>query len=274
MQGSHEPTTREESLHDHPVTQQDPTSEALATTTVGIPELDALCDAGLITRVHAQLTSGKEGTVYCCRAHSSTRRRFVAAKVYRQHAASTYKRDAMYFEGRERVLKERTLRAIRSGSSFGRTVAAELWVDAEYSHLQRLAAAGARTPAPVARSGRVILMEYIGNGAGPAPQLHGVDLDHAAAEQLLRQIVRDAAVMLRHHLVHGDLSPYNILVWRDEARIIDLPQAVDARFNRSAPELLQRDLRNLAAFFRRHGVDLDAEALSVRLWEQYLRGQL
>ena len=52
-----------------------------AEMTIGVPELDEFVDQGLITHVHAQLTSGKEGTVYCCRAHPSTRRKFIAAKV-------------------------------------------------------------------------------------------------------------------------------------------------------------------------------------------------
>jgi len=243
-------------------------------TSTGVPELDEFVERGLITRVHAQLTSGKEGTVYCCRAHPSTRRRFLAAKVYRQHAESSYKWSATYFEGRERVLKARTLRAIKSGTAFGKVVASGLWIGAEYDALQRLSAVGASTPAPVALGERALLMEYIGNGAGPAPQLHGVDLDREGAERAFSQIMSDIARMLRHHLVHGDLSPYNILIWKEEARIIDLPQAVDARFNHAAQELLQRDIENISRFFAKHDIAADPIKLALDLWEQYRRATL
>lgn len=257
-----------------PETWQEPSTAALGKVAIGVPELDALCDEGLITQVYAQLTSGKEGTVYCCRAHPSTRRKFLAAKIYRQHAATNHKWEATYFEGRERVLKKRTVRAIQSRSAFGKVAAAGLWVEAEYGNLQRLAETRARTPMPVACCGRAILMEYIGNGTGPAPQLHGIALDRDSAARLFDQILHALETMLRQHLVHGDLSPYNILVWEGEARIIDLPQAVDARFNRAARSLLLRDLQNLAAFFRRCGLDIDPLTLAADLWERYLRAQL
>ena len=243
-------------------------------TTTGVPELDEFVERGLITRVHAQLTSGKEGTVYCCRAHPSTQRKFIAAKVYREHAESSYKWSATYFEGRERVLKARTLRAIKSGTAFGKAVASGLWIGAEYDALQHLAAAGASTPVPVAAGERALLMEYIGNGAGPAPQLHGVEFNREGADRAFNQIMSDIARMLRNHVVHGDLSPYNILVWKEETRIIDLPQAVDARFNHAARELLQRDIENVCRFFAKHGIAADPIKTAMDLWEKYRRATL
>jgi len=245
-----------------------------AETTIGVPELDEFVDQGRITRIHAQLTSGKEGTVYCCRAHPSTRRKFVAAKVYRQHTGSSYKWNATYFEGRERVLKPQTLRAVQAHTAFGRAVAGGLWIEAEYDALQRLAAAGASTPVPIALGEHAILMEYIGNGAGPAPHLHGVDLDRDAARRAFAQIMEDITLMLRHHLVHGDLSPYNILFWKGSPRIIDLPQAVDARFNHAAPELFRRDVENVCRFFDRHGLDEDPIQWGIDLWDRYQRAAL
>ena len=245
-----------------------------AETTIGVPELDGFVDQGLITRVHAQLTSGKEGTVYCCRAHPSTRRRFIAAKVYRQHAESSYKWDPTYFEGRERDLKPQVLRAVRARSAFGKAVAGGLWVEAEYMSLRRLAAGGASTPAPIALCGRTILMEYIGNGAGPAPHLNGVTLDPAEARSAYEQVMENVILMLRHHLVHGDLSPYNILYWKGDVHIIDLPQAVDARFNHAAPELFQRDIENVCIFFAQHGIDEKPTELALDLWDRYQRAKL
>jgi RIO kinase 1 len=242
--------------------------------TIGVPELDPFVDAGLITRVHATLTSGKEGTVYCCRAHPSTRRKFLAAKVYREHAASAHKWKETYFEGRERALKAQVIRAIRARTDYGKEVAASLWVSAEYETLRTLHAAGASTPEPFAQGERTVLMEYIGDGACPAPHLRGVDPDPSEAQDLFGQILDGVACMLRHHIVHGDLSPYNILVWKGRARIIDVPQAVDVRFNASALELLTRDVANVCAFFRPFGVEAEANAVTRDLWERYQRARL
>ena len=117
-------------------------------------------------------------------------------------------------------------------------------------------------------------MEYVGNGAGPAPHLHGVHLSDAEAERLLDQIMANVALMLRNHLVHADLSPYNILVWKGKAHIIDVPQAVDVRFNRSALDLLKRDVANVCTFFERYGIRTEPSHLALDLWERYQRARL
>jgi len=242
--------------------------------TLGVPELEPFASRGLITRVHATLTSGKEGTVYCCRAHPSTRRKFLAAKVYREHAASSHKWSQTYFEGRERVLEEKHIRAIRARTRYGVALARELWVSAEYESLRTLHLAGTDTPEPIALGERAVLMEYIGNGAGPAPHLRGVRLSEEEAQRLFSQILGNVARMLRCHLVHGDLSPYNILVWKGRAVIIDVPQAVDVRFNHSAFDLLRRDLANVCSFFERHRVVSSSDDLAHDLWERHRRAEL
>jgi len=244
------------------------------TSSLGIPELDPFCAVGVITRVHATLTSGKEGTVYCCRAHPSTRRKFLAAKVYREHAASSHKWSQTYFEGRERVLAQKHIRAIHARTQYGQALARALWVSAEFETLGILHQAGVCVPEPVKLGNRSILMEYIGNGAGPAPQLRGLRPTRSEAQDILDQILDGVVGMLRCHLVHGDLSPYNVLVWEGAVRIIDVPQAVDARFNHSAFDLLQRDLVNVCAFFTPFGLKMDTDRLATDLWQQYKRATL
>ncbi len=250
------------------------TKAAYEETTLGVAELDTFVDQGLITGIYSQLTSGKEGTVYCCRADPCLRRKFVVAKVYRRHAAGSYKMGATYFEGRERELKPQILRAIQARTSFGKEMADGLWVDAEYTNLQRLAAAGASVPVPIAASGPAILMDYIGNGANPAPQLVGCSPPPREAERICGQILEQIELLLQTHLVHGDLSPYNILMWKGTAWIIDLPQAVDPRFNHAAFDLLRRDIANVTEFLARFGVTVHAEGIAAALWEKYRRAEL
>jgi RIO kinase 1 len=242
--------------------------------TLGVSELDPFARQGLITRIHATLTSGKEATVYCCRAHPSTNRKFLAAKVYREHAAHAYRRTSAYFEGRERTMKSRTLRAIERRTAFGRRAMAGAWTLAEYDALSRLAAARADVPRPLAQCGPVVLMEFIGNGAGPAPHLNGIKLDPDRAKSLFDRVLENVEILLRENLVHGDLSPYNVLVWKGRPWIIDLPQAVDVRFNRNALDLLARDVENVCAFFARHEVRSDPIGLANGLWERYQRAEL
>lgn len=261
-------------MHQHPAAHSELESENLQReTTIGVPELDGFVDQGLISGIHAKLTSGKEATVYCCRAHPSTNRKFLAAKVYRQHATRSIRR-GLYFEGRERLMKARTLRAIETGTKFGHQAMAGMWMWTEYDCLERLSEIGADVPKPWAMCDRVILMDYIGNGAGPAPHLNGVDLNEETAGWYYRQILDNVEIMLSENLVHADLSPYNILVWKDRPWIIDLPQAVDVRFNRNAFELLQRDIGNICGFFEQHGVKNRPTELAIDLWDRYQRAKL
>jgi len=54
-------------------------------------------------------------------------------------------------------------------------------------------------------------------------------------------------------LVHGDLSEYNIMIWKRKPVIFDVSQAVPTS-HPMAEELLRRDLGNLNRFFSRLGV--------------------
>ncbi|MDQ2965841.1 MAG: hypothetical protein M3R57_08340 [Chloroflexota bacterium] len=76
-----------------------------------------------------------------------------------------------------------------------------------------------------------------------------------ARDQLLADVGRLASA----GIVHADLSVYNLLWWRGLLVMIDFPQAVDAATNLEAPNLLHRDLANVATWFARRGVPVDVE---------------
>jgi RIO kinase 1 len=81
--------------------------------------------------------------------------------------------------------------------------------------------------------------------------------------------------MLDFHRIHGDLSPFNILYWDGRPRIIDLPQAVDARMNANSYRLLCRDVENVCRFFAKAGVATpDPWRTATRLWDRYIHGEL
>lgn len=53
-------------------------------------------------------------------------------------------------------------------------------------------------------------------------------------------------------IVHGDLSEYNILYWNSIPYIIDFPQSIDIRTNPYVRDLLERDIRNVCAYFMKY----------------------
>jgi RIO kinase 1 len=62
-------------------------------------------------------------------------------------------------------------------------------------------------------------------------------------------------------IVHADLSAFNLLWWNGTLTFIDFPQAVDLALNPLGLEFLQRDIENVAGWFARRGVSLDAKAM-------------
>src|SRR5688572_26071831 len=206
--------------------------------------LESFLDSGLISEVMEFVKGGKEATVFRCRAGGRTGAAFFAAKVYRPQKYRRFRDDADYQNGRV-ILSSRARRAVQKRTSFGREVHQGLWVAAEYETQQMLHNAGVGVPRPVECNGDVILMEWIGDADGPAPQLKDVKLERREARRMLDDLLYDVETLLRHNRVHGDLSPFNVLVHDGRARIIDFPQAVDPRMNRNACNLLFRDVENL-----------------------------
>ena len=119
-----------------------------------------------------------------------------------------------------------------------------------------------------------ILMEYFGDASGPAPLLKDVGLDGPAAQAVFDQVMRNVELFLENHVVHADLSAFNILYDGGSAKVIDFPQAVDARLNNNSQAFLTRDVTRVCEHFARLGVEADGRALASDLWWRYTTGEL
>jgi RIO kinase 1 len=117
--------------------------------------LDPFIADGLITEVLYPIKSGKEATVYCCRAGTALDSEFVAAKVYKPKAIRSFRDDSVYRAGRV-ILDRRARRAAAKRTDFGQQVQSALWTNHEWSVLKTLHAAGADVPRPLAHSARGI----------------------------------------------------------------------------------------------------------------------
>ena len=95
------------------------------------------------------LKTGKEADVFLLeRAVDRGPAVVMAAKRYRGAEHSNFHRNAVYTEGR-RGRDSREARAMHKGTSFGRTVAAGQWANAEWESLKRCSLAGLPVPYPV-----------------------------------------------------------------------------------------------------------------------------
>lgn len=236
--------------------------------------LDAFVGQGLIAEVLGVVKSGKEATVYCCRGGSGSPAPLLAAKVYRSRNVRGFSNAAVYNEGRLREHQRRETRAMQTKTRFGREASFSKWVSDEFETLRLLHGAGVSVPEPFALSETIIIMEYIGDDASPAPPLSSVLLDPVEASEIFEQLMRDIEISLACDRIHGDLSAFNVLYRPGRPCLIDFPQAVDPRFNFSALNLLERDLQNLCGYFARFGVQADAGRIARDLWSRFLRSEL
>jgi RIO kinase 1 len=188
------------------------------------------------------VATGKEGGVFRATAGKEYR----AVKVYRI-GNTTFRNLPAY------AIDE--LRRETSTRDFAGLVYA--WTRREHTILGRLADAHVRAPMPYGHLRNVLVMDFIGNDEGGAPRLRDAQIDDPAAVYVdlvdqIGRMVRDAK------LVHGDLSPFNILLFEGKVVLIDVAQAVSVKHPQAAA-LLSRDIDHFARFFRHLGYPVSGE---------------
>ena len=258
----------------------------MSVTESDIPEV--FFSDGWITAVEYLVSSGKEGTVFCCLAAPHTGHERLAVKIHRGRNFRSFKNDAIYLSGRAMGISlsgsagvkssgmpdRRLERAVAKRTRRGKAAIEHSWINHEYNTLQLLHEAGAAVPRPIAMAGQAVLMEYLGDGDGPAPKLKHVSLDRRRAVELFTGLVAEIELWLSCERIHGDLSAFNILYWEGRAVVIDFPQAVNPYENPDSLSLLERDIRNLVTFFAPYGVSADPERIARDLWFRFQRGYL
>ncbi|HZI16764.1 MAG TPA: RIO1 family regulatory kinase/ATPase [Myxococcus sp.] len=234
--------------------------------------LETLLADGIIEAVIGQLKTGKEAEVWLVQHAGEV----VAAKLYKERHERNFRNNVGYREGRE-VRNSRTRRAMEKGSRFGQAATEDAWKSAESDSLYKLHAQGVRVPTPVLFYEGILLMELVLDAEGrPAPRL--VEAPPATPEdaQALYLDLRSQVVnMLCADLIHGDLSPYNILMSWQGATIIDFPQTVAAARNNRAEFYFRRDLDNVRDFLAGIAPWLGGMAGDTgEIWNAYVRREL
>lgn len=200
-----------------------------------------LCRRRVLYELKGVVSAGKESRVYWGKSFNGED---LAVKIYLTSSAEFRKGMIKYIVGDPRFSKvPRSTRKL-----------VIMWARKEFNNLKLMYDAGVTVPKPITQYENVLIMEFLGDKGVRAPLLKEVELNVRKYEEYFYMLVEDVRrSYMRAGLVHGDLSEYNVMVYRDKPYIIDVSQAVKITHPNSL-NLLLRDLNNLIRYFRRLGV--------------------
>ncbi len=188
----------------------------------------------VISDLVAEVNSGKEASIYIAHLNNSP----LIVKLFRLQLTSHNKQ------------KRR-----RTGNPLTRATS---YANREYYLMSVAFRAGLNVPTPAMNINNIILMQFIGEGWEPAPQLRNAFLIEPA--DMLDEIIEQLKIMYQKaRIIHGDFSEYNILVQNNIPIIIDFPQAIDMSLlaNRSEDrihrnlEVLKKDIQTICEYFEK-----------------------
>ncbi len=193
-----------------------------------------LLNRGVIRSVSGVVDAGKESRVY---AAEDANGKSVAVKIYLTSSSEFRKGMAQYIDGDERFrrVKRDTRQLIYS------------WTKKEFKNLHEAQAVGVRVPKPYASIANVLAMEFIGE-AGERDPLLRESLPTDPEQFLVRVLEYVRILYVKAHLIHADLSEYNIMVQDESPVFIDFAQGV--LWNHPLADIfLKRDIKNTLHFF-------------------------
>ena len=194
---------------------------------------------GIISEIHGVVKAGKESRVYWGKDKQGNE---LAIKIYLTISAEFRKGMLKYIEGDPRFKGVR--RDTRS--------LVFAWAQKEFRNLEQATVAKVRVPKPVVVKNNVLIMEFIGKNGVSAPSMK--EQPPKNPEKIYKTLLTYLKRLYRKaELVHGDLSEYNVMIWKGRPIIFDVSQAVPLS-HPMADFLLHRDLTNLNRFFSRLGV--------------------
>jgi len=205
-----------------------------------------LQNADIIAQMNGIVAQGKEAFVFHSLGNESASCEY-ATKIFKTTKIE-FKNREIYIEGEWRF-------RFQSASQNPRKII-PLWAEKEYRNLTRIHRSGIPCPAPIYLKKHIIVMEFIGTKAYPAPKLSSIITKLNIEEKT--DLYWQAVILLKRmyheaELVHADFGAFNLLVHKDKLIVIDLAQAVSISHPNSI-HFLRRDCYNISNFFYASGV--------------------
>ncbi|MCS7111882.1 MAG: serine protein kinase RIO [Ignisphaera sp.] len=200
-------------------------------------------------KIKGVVSAGKEARVYWGKGGDG---KDLAIKIFLTSSAEFRKSIWKYIQGDPRFENIKNVSTHKLMS---------IWAKKEYSNLKKMYNADISVPRPICVYRNVLVMEFLGEEGVRAPLLKEVyrfqHPDEEKSRRYFSTLIKNVYKMYWYAgLVHGDLSEYNVMIFRETPYIIDVSQAVRIE-HPNAHQFLRRDLSNLIRFFSEEiGIDL------------------
>ena len=135
------------------------------------------------------------------------------------------------------------------------------WAKREYRNLMKTREAGVRVPIPIAYLSNVLVLEFIGDDDA-APKLK--DLTPKDKDAFMEDLINQMRIIHKAGLVHGDLSPFNVLNHNEKPVIIDLSQMTTLK-DPNAKDYFERDVRNITNYAKKIGLSITESELAQKV---------
>ena len=203
--------------------------------------LNDFLNKGVIKSLVGIISAGKEANVYLGISEDDEE---IAIKVYKIDSQSLQV-DAEYMHGDPRFTKV--------GNSATNVIFS--WARKEFKNLSRASSHGLPVPTPFRIKDNVLIMQFIGENGTPAPRLKDTEITGDPTPYYLQTLDFIKTLYEKCHLVHADLSEFNILYWEGVITIIDMSQSV-LDVHPKARLYLSRDIKNINLYFAKLGVSV------------------
>jgi len=216
-----------------------------------------LVNGGVLDGVNGVISTGKEAVImHADGGPGPDTGPEVPLNVPKEVAIKVFKTTLNEFKTRDKYIREDYRFKDKYSKQNPRKII-HMWAEKELHNLVKMAKGGVRVPEPVVLKKHVLVMSFIGAEGRPAPKLK--DAAERMSEMQMGQAYTQVVEMMvtlynTCHLVHADLSEYNILWWEKECWLIDVSQAVEP-IHPSGLDFLYRDCTNIHSFFSKHGVE-------------------
>jgi len=205
--------------------------------------VERLSAKGLFEELSSTVAIGKEANVFTARKKDGS---LVCAKIYRLEVCDF---NRMY----EYIRQDRRFEDLKNN----RRKVIFSWAKREYSNLFRVREMGISSPAAYGFLNNILVMELIGD-VKAAPLLKNKipeDLN-----DFFKKVVANMKLLWKNDFVHGDLSHYNIINHNENPVFIDFSHGTN-NLSYNYLELWDRDVKNVAEFFMKHGISTDPKKL-------------